>query len=51
MRDSRIQRPGDGPALCGWVSGIGDRKNVQPMAARTEGIRCVRLHHFIAFVI
>lgn len=35
------------PAYVAGLIGLGDRKSIQPMAARTEGIGYDRLHHFI----
>lgn len=36
------------PLYVAGLIGLGDRKSVQPMAARAEGIPYDRLHHFIA---
>ena len=36
------------PLYVAGLIGLGDRKSVQPMAARAEGIGYDRLHHFIA---
>ena len=36
------------PAYVAGLIGLGDRKSIQPMAARAEGIGYDRLHHFIA---
>jgi SRSO17 transposase len=36
------------PAYVAGLIGAGDRKSVQPMAARAEGVGYDQLHHFIA---
>jgi hypothetical protein len=36
------------PAYVAGLIGPGDRKSVQPMAARDNGVNHDRLHHFIA---
>lgn len=36
------------PPYVGGLIGLGDRKSVQPMAARADGVSYDRLHHFIA---
>ncbi|WP_183570657.1 transposase, partial [Methylorubrum rhodinum] len=35
------------PYVAGLI-GLGDRKSIQPMAARADGVSYDRLHHFIA---
>lgn len=36
------------PLYVAGLIGLGDRKSIQPMAARAEGVPYDRLHHFIA---
>ncbi len=36
------------PLYVAGLIGLGDRKSVQPMAARADGVPYDRLHHFIA---
>jgi SRSO17 transposase len=36
------------PLYVAGLIGLGDRKSVQPMAARADGMGYDRLHHFIA---
>lgn len=36
------------PSYVAGLIGLGDRKSVQPMAARADGVSYDRLHHFIA---
>ena len=36
------------PTYVAGLIGPGDRKSMQPMAARSDGVRYDRLHHFVA---
>ena len=36
------------PAYVAGLIGPGDRKSIQPMAARSDGVGYDRLHHFVA---
>jgi len=35
------------PAFIAGLTGLGDRKSIQPMAARVDGLSNARSHHFI----